>query len=42
MIIDLIKWAEKGGRTADLLRGARATNPGNPKLAEVERALLSG
>ncbi|MFN8470274.1 MAG: SUMF1/EgtB/PvdO family nonheme iron enzyme [Caldilineaceae bacterium] len=39
-VYDLIEWAERTGRTVDLIRGAYVQNPTNPLLAQLAVAAL--
>lgn len=41
VVLELLSWASSNGRTNDLIAGARAENPGNPKLAAVANARSS-
>jgi len=40
VVFDLVEWAEAQGRLAELIRGATAEVPGNPRLKEVVARLL--
>src|SRR6516162_1843876 len=41
VVFELIQWAGRGGRTAELIRAVKKNRSNNPKIQEVAKSLLS-